>query len=191
MRCYICNSISIPIFCKKCKKSILKPNIKKQIIDNFEIYSFYRYSSIEALLLLKYKSDGFRVLKELANITFKPFLEKYNLEKNSSDELNIIGVDERVKNGYSHIACMTHQINIKGVNILHSSLLSQNQVNYAGKSLSFRKNNPRDFKYRGERDISVILIDDILTTGTTLVEARDTLKKYSVKVDFALVLADV
>ncbi len=186
MRCYICNSISLIIFCKRCKESILRPNIRKEVINHLEIYSFYRYSSIEPLLLLKYKPEGFRVLKALANITFKEFIKEFNTDTN---EVNVIGIDERVKNGYSHIACMTHQMNIKGVNILHSSLLSKNKINYAGKSLNFRKNNPRDFEYIGRKNISVILVDDIITTGTTLIEAKETLKKYNIKVDFALVLA--
>ena len=36
----------------------------------------------------------------------------------------------------------------------------------------------------------VILVDDIVTTGTTILEARDTLQKVGVDVLFALVLAD-
>ena len=36
----------------------------------------------------------------------------------------------------------------------------------------------------------VILVDDIVTTGTTILEARDTLQKAGVDVLFALVLAD-
>ena len=187
LRCYICNSISLPIFCKKCEESILIPDIRKKVINNLEIYSFYRYSTIEPLLLLKYKPEGFRVLKALARITFRKFVKEFNTD---TDEVNIIGIDERVKNGYSHIACMTHQMNIKGVNILHSSLLSKNRVNYAGKNLDFRKNNPRNFEYNGKENISVILVDDIITTGTTLIEAQEILKKYNVTVDFALVLAD-
>ena len=36
----------------------------------------------------------------------------------------------------------------------------------------------------------VILVDDIVTTGTTILEARDTLQKAGTRVLFALVLAD-
>jgi len=186
LRCYICNSLSISIFCKRCKESILKPTIRKKVINNLIIYSFYRYDSIKPLLLSKYKPEGFRILRELAKLTFREFIKEFK-----ADEVNIIGVDEKIRNGYSHIACMTHQMNIQGVNLLHSSLLSRNKINYAGKSLKFRKNNPRDFEYIGKKNISVILVDDIITTGTTLIEARDTLKRYNISVDFALVLADV
>ena len=41
-----------------------------------------------------------------------------------------------------------------------------------------------------KENIDVILIDDIVTTGSTLEEAHDALKKHDVNVLFALVLAD-
>jgi competence protein ComFC len=156
-----------------------------QKIDGLEIYSFYRYSSISEFIKLKYYPQGYRVLKEFAKITFKEFIKNFDKK-----DIYVIGIDEKIKNGYSHIAVMTHQMNIKGVKVLHRSLLAQNKIQYAGKSREFRKNNPREFKYYGKKDISVILIDDIVTTGTTLLEAERTLKVYGVKVEFALVLAD-
>ena len=42
--------------------------------------------------------------------------------------------------------------------------------------------------FQGRLDI--VLIDDIVTTGSTLKEAHDALKKHDVNVLFALVLAD-
>jgi len=187
LRCLSCGLFSISIFCKECKKTILKPNIRKHKIDDLEIYSFYRYSSISPLLQLKYKPEGYRVFKEFAKITLKEFIKEYQEEN-----IYIIGVDEKVKNGYSHTAVMTHQMKNKNTKILHSSLLAQNNIQYAGKSRRYRQDNPRNFKYSGKkRDISVILVDDIFTTGTTLLEAKNTLKKYNIEVDFALVLADV
>ena len=62
---------------------------------------------------------------------------------------------------------------------------------YAGKSLQFRLDNPRDFDYHGKKDVDVILVDDIITTGITLQEAQKVLTQSGVNVLFALVLADV
>jgi competence protein ComFC len=50
--------------------------------------------------------------------------------------------------------------------------------------------NPRDFKYTFKKNINAILIDDIVTTGTTLCEAYSILKKNNINVLFALTLAD-
>jgi competence protein ComFC len=107
-----------------------------------------------------------------------------------SREITIIGIDEKIKNGYSHIASITHQMRSKKSHIQHASLLSQNSITYAGKSLRYRKNNPRDFIYSGKSGIEAILVDDIITTGSTITQAIDTVRQDSVSVEFVLVLAD-
>lgn len=121
-------------------------------------------------------------------MTMQPFIRRFIQEDPSP--ISIIGIDERIKNGYSHVACMTHKMKSDSTQILHASLLSQNSVNYAGKTLQYRLNNPRDFSYTGPGGIDVILVDDIITTGITLQEAQMTLKRHSVNVLFALTLAD-
>jgi competence protein ComFC len=69
--------------------------------------------------------------------------------------------------------------------------MAQNRVNYSGKSLQFRLEHPRDFRYSGKTSIDAILVDDIVTTGITLQEAQKVLTSAGVNVLFALVLADV
>ena len=72
-------------------------------------------------------------------------------------------------------------------NVLHST----NNVQYAGKSLEYRLQNPRNFKYSGKKNIDVILVDDIQTTGITLNEAEEKLKEYGVNVYLKVVLANL
>jgi len=86
---------------------------------------------------------------------------------------------------------LTHAMRHKNVKILHAKLMAKNSIKYAGKSLQFRLENPRRFHYSGLKIIEVILVDDIITTGTTLNEARQLLEKNGVEVLFALTLADV
>ena len=78
----------------------------------------------------------------------------------------------------------------KKSHIQHTSLLSQNSITYAGKSLRYRQSNPRDFIYNGKSDIDAILVDDIITTGSTIAQAIEVLHNSSVTVEFVLVLAD-
>jgi len=80
---------------------------------------------------------------------------------------------------------------MKNVKVQHAKLMANNKVNYSGKNLQFRLENPRDFSYIGKKDIEVILVDDIVTTGTTLKEATQLLKQNGVEVLFALTLAGV
>ncbi len=96
----------------------------------------------------------------------KPFIGDFI--KNYGGSIYIIGVDERVKSGYSHIAILTHHMRQRGVEVLHSKLIAGSDIKYAGKSLKFRLENPREFIYRGRGGIDAILVDDTITTGTTL-----------------------
>lgn len=118
----------------------------------------------------------------------QPFIDKFL--KESDSYVYIIGVDEKIKGGYSHVASLTKDMKRDRSKVLHSSLMSQNSISYAGKTLQYRLNHPREFLYSGHRDIDAILVDDIVTTGITLQEAEDTLNMSSVNVLFALTLAD-
>lgn len=189
MRCLSCHRLSIATFCKLCHKKLLQPTITKRTVNGLEVYSFFKYQHIQDLLLTKHTPQGFKVYKALARLSFKLFMQ--NFLKNSHSKVYLLGVDEQVKSGYSHVALLTHSMKDKRVTVLHSKLMAKNSVKYAGKSLDYRLKNPRNFTYSGVNNIEVILIDDIITTGTTLKEAKEVLAKQKVEVLFALTLADV
>jgi len=189
MRCLSCYKLSFDAFCKTCQEQLLKPNITKHVVDGLDVYSFFNYQNIEDLLLTKHTPQGFKVYKALAKISFRPFIEKFI--KEDSREIYVVGVDEHVKYGYSHVALLTHELRYKGVKILYGKLMATNGIKYSGKSLQFRLENPRGLLYHGFKDIEVILVDDIITTGTTLKEAKKVLQKSGVEVLFSLTLASV
>ena len=176
-RCIICNSFSFSHICKNCK-GLLRP----EFIRNGDVISFYRYEDIEFLIKFKYEKFGSFVFRELS-YPFSIF------SKNYPEILNIIPIDDKIEKGYSHTAILASAM--KKDRKLYSVLYAKSNVKYAGKSLEFRLNNPRDFEYRGPRGIDVVLVDDIVTTSTTLNEAKEVLKKYGVNVLFSLVLADL
>ena len=189
MRCLSCHGFSFQTFCKRCLDRLLQPSISKRVLSGLEVYSFFKYQHIEDLLLTKHTPQGYHVYRALAKISFRPFIK--NFIYHDPRDLYVLGIDEDVKSGYSHVALLTHEMRYKGVNILHGKLMAQSDVNYSGKKLQYRLENPREFIYRGKKDIEVILVDDIVTTGTTLKEATQVLEKNGVKVLFALTLADV
>ncbi len=188
MRCMSCQCLSFRTFCKNCEINLLSPSISKRTIGTLDVYSFYKYSTIENLLLSKHTPQGYRIFKVLANLTLKPFIQQFIAT--DPREINIIGVDEKVKNGYSHVALLTHAMKSNGVNILHSSLLASNEIKYSGQSLQYRITHSRGFVYTGKKAIAVILVDDIITTGSTLQQAQSVLLQSGVRVLFALTLAD-
>lgn len=189
MRCYSCSKLSFNILCKKCQEKLFKPTICTKKIGTMDIISFYRYSSIESLLHTKHKPEGYRIYKALANITMKPFIKEF--VENNDGNVYIVGVDEHIQSGYAHVSLLTRAMKYKTAIPLHAALMATNRVNYSGKSLQFRLENPREFIYTGVEDVHAILVDDIVTTGITLQEAQKVLMQHGVNVLFALTLADV
>ena len=189
MRCYSCAKLSFTIICDTCKEQLFRPTISTRTIGTLDVISFYKYSTIESLLLTKHKPEGYRIYKALAKMTMKPFMKEF-VESDERD-VYIVGIDEYIKGGYAHVALLTKAMKTKYSIPQYSALMATNRVNYAGKSLEFRLENPRDFVYTGKHGVDVILVDDIITTGITLQEAQTVLTEDGVNVLFALTLADV
>ncbi|CAA6798605.1 MAG: Possible purine/pyrimidine phosphoribosyltransferase [uncultured Sulfurovum sp.] len=189
MRCLSCHKISFTTFCKKCQVNLLQPTVSKRTFGSLEVYSFFKYQNIEDLLLTKHTPQGFKLYKALAKLSFKPFIQEFINEDNRT--IYIVGIDENIKSGYAHVALLTHEMKAKNVKVQHAKLMARNKDSYSGKTLQFRLENPRDFVYTGKKGVEVILVDDIVTTGTTLREAVQVLKQNGVEVLFALTLASV
>jgi competence protein ComFC len=180
-KCLICKNFSFEVICKKCQNEFLKPNIK--IKDN--TVSFYNYEEIEWLIKYKYHRFGDGVFKILANNSFRVFAKEIR------ENFFVVPIDDNVNKGFSHTAILANSMNSKFLTPLFNSLYSTNNIKYAGKSIEYRLNNPRNFKYSGPKNIDVILVDDIKTTGTTLNEAKGVLEKFGVNVYLSVVLADL
>jgi len=147
-----------------------------------DILSFYDYDEVDFLLKFKYHKFGSRIFWILS----KPLKE---FAKNFQEKAYLIPIDDNPKKGYSHTAILAKAMQTQNLKPLFNSLRAKNDVKYAGKSLEFRLKNKRDFEYKGKRGIDVILVDDIVTTKTTLNEAIEVLKKSEVNVLFSVVLA--
>ena len=132
----------------------------------------------------KYHPFGSRIFEVLAKNSFFHFAQTYKYKIFS------ICVDDNTKKGYSHSAILNKYLKTNYITPLYKTLLSQSGVRYASQSLEFRLNNPRDFKYTGAKNIDVILVDDIVTTGTTLKEAKEVLARHGVNVAFCMSLVD-
>ena len=188
MRCFSCSKLSVHILCKQCVDQLFVPTITTRKVGTLDVISFFKYSTLETLLHSKHKPEGHRIYKALANMTMKPFIEAF--VKNDNRDVYIVGIDEYVKSGYAHVALLTSAMKTQTSIPQYSVLMSQNRVNYSGKSLQFRLEHPREFIYKGRQNVDVILVDDIITTGITLQEAQKVLLSHGVNVLFALTLAD-
>ena len=184
MRCLLCERWSLPLICKACQRRFLQPRIsQRKLFGDFTVYSFYPYSEIKDLLLTKHTPIGRGVYKILAQNSLRLFAKEF------SSQAFVIPIDDLIEGGYSHTAILARALRSSYLTPLYGSLRARNRVNYSGKSLAYRLQNPRNFHYRGPKS-EIILVDDIVTTGTTLKEAYSVCYGEGADVLFALVLAD-
>lgn len=104
--------------------------------------------------------------------------------------LNIVPIDDKSKEGYAHTAILAKSLQSKILKPFYQSLHAQNSISYSGQDLAFRIANPRNFKLKRQPKFDVILVDDIITSGTTLGEAQSFLEKENIQTIMAITLAD-
>lgn len=186
MKCLICEALSLSLVCKDCDKRLaIFPN-KRLEQGGFCIYSFYEYQSIELLLKSKYSLIGSRIYKYLAKKACKYFSDEV---KGDFSKVYAIGIDDRVEQFYSHSGVIVKGFS-KVFKPLFGTLKASNDIHYAGKSLKYRQENKKGFVYSGKCGIDAVLIDDIITSGESIKEAKAVLEKSNVNVLFALTLSD-
>ena len=195
MRCYNCGVFTLLGFCQHCLAELgdfslgSRSFFDEKRAEFFKVYYFYKYSSIKHLLHSKHKFYGYFVLRFLARLSFGRFEDFFRGE--NLPTINALPLDDRVKNAlYSHSAILARALKSKHIKPIFGALQAQNELKYSGKSLSFRQKNKRKFKLLKPLKHPVILVDDIITTGSSMLEARAILEKKQISVLFGLVLAD-
>ncbi len=183
----LCESPSFTHICSNCQEIFLTPSIyKRKILNNTEVISFYKYSDIKSLLFTKHTDLGFYIYSILAKNSFKKFAENFNY----SDTVSSIAVDDNIKSGYSHTAILNKNLKSQNIKPEFNRLRAKNPIPYSGKSKEFRLMHPRNFVFKSSSIKDIILVDDIITTGYTLTQAIQTIKKAKREVLFCLTLAD-
>lgn len=188
MKCILCQNLSFKLICKECNKKIAISPKQRKSFDGFMIYSFFDYQDIEYLLKSKYSLIGSRIYKILARKAFLYFKDNIDSAFNNIDVYGI-GIDDRVKKYYSHSGVIVNEFK-EIFRPLFGSLISTNDIQYAGKSLQYRQSNRKNFIYKGKSSIDAVLFDDVVTSGLSIKEAREILIQNGVNVLFALTLSD-
>ena len=185
MRCLVCRRLSWRYVCTDCQAEYLRPSVhKRTLLPGFDVVSFYAFDEIEEFLKAKYAIFGNFIYKTIAKNSLTLFAQNF------ASEAFVVPVDARLNAmGFSHTAVLARAMRTKFLKPRYDTLYASNDVNYAGKSLAFRLANPRGFRYSGPVG-DVILVDDVVTTGTTLKEAYTAVRRAGANPLFALVLAD-
>lgn len=187
MKCLMCESFSLTHICNSCQELFLSPSIyKRKISNNIEVISFYKYSEIKKLLHTKHTDLGYYIYSILAKNSFKRFTDDFNF----SNKINSIAIDDNIQSGYSHTAILNKELRSDFIEPLYNTLRADNRISYSGKSREFRLLNPRNFELNNFKEKELILVDDIITTGSTLTQAIQTIEQNKKEVLFCLTLAD-
>ncbi|MDR2639564.1 MAG: ComF family protein [Helicobacteraceae bacterium] len=183
MRCLLCSKASLSIICKECFEAIaVYPRV--HTLQNLKAITFYDYDDIAPLTNAKYYPFGSFALKRLAAKAFKPFFGDLKLENQAA----LIPIDDCVGSWYSHTAILAKAGAAGMVTPRFGALRAKSQAKYAGQTLAFRLSRPRRFVFKDFREQNAILLDDLITTGTTLLEAAAALEKRGKTALFAVAL---
>lgn len=162
------------------------PAPKKHLIEGrLNVISFFAYDDVEPLIKTKYHPFGTRTLTRLSRRAFQPFFADLALEQPAA----LLPIDDRPGQWFSHTAALARAAEGGSVQARYGKLRATAKLHYAGQSLAFRKNNPRKFAVQPFGETAAVLLDDLMTTGTTLLEAADAIEKTGKSVLFAVVLA--
>lgn len=187
MRCMMCERFSLTHICSACQKSLLSPTLhKRTIMGSIPVYSFFPYHEIEPLLLTKHTDVGYYIYTILAKRSLGAFATQWEYKNTVAS----IGIDDHAVSGYSHTAVLNRALKSPNITPLYGKLRASQHYKYAGKSVEERLINPRRFVYTPFSENEVILVDDIVTTGTTLSEAAEVLHTQGKKVILCLTLTD-
>lgn len=187
MRCLSCGNLSFSSICKSCRENLLEPTFNKRELEKgFFVYSFYPYEDIKEFINTKYEFYGDRVFNILAGLAFKKFADNFEMD----EKITAIPIDDHTRHEFSQTAILAKHLRSKYFKVKYNSLKAENKVKYAGRDLEFRRKNPRSFKYIGEKNLKVVLVDDLVTTGSTILEAKAVLETIGCEVLFALTLSD-
>jgi len=184
----MCENLSLTHICSHCQENFLQPSLyKRKLQNNIEVISFYIYDDIKELLHTKHSDLGFYIYTILAKRSMAKFAEVFDVE----ERVVSIAIDDHIKSGYSHTAILNKHLKSRVIRPLFNKLRAKNSISYSGKSREFRILNPRDFQLKSFKENYVILVDDIITTGTTLTQAIELLTRANKEVLFCLTLCDV
>jgi len=184
----MCENLALTHICPSCQELFLKPSLYKRRLSNgIEVISFYKYKEIKELLHTKHTDLGYYIYTILAQNSFRKFAEEFEF----SDKIVSIAIDDSVESGYSHTAILNRALESKYIKPIYSHLRAQNRVSYSGQSREFRLLNPRDFSFKQFKGDEVILVDDIITTGSTLTQAIESMRMNKKEVVLCLTLSDV
>lgn len=202
MRCVNCGAFSLRMICTACAANLAECRLSMRQVEGFSVFYYYGYSEIRELILSKHHEYGAAVLARIASLSLAKFPLHLQREISANPQnyetfktggvfkFNIVPLDDDARSGYSHTAILARALKSELVEPKFHCLRAQNRVKYSGQSLEFRLKHKRNFKILTPPQFPVILVDDIITSGLSMLQARETLMQGGFMPVCGLVLAN-
>ena len=145
-------------------------------VKGFSVFYCYGYSEIRELILSKHHEYGAAVLARIASLSLAKFplhlqreisANPQNYEAFKTDgifKFNAVPLDDDSRSGYSHTAILARALKSELIEPKFHCLRAQ-----------FRLKHKRNFKILTPPQFPVILVDDIITSGLSMLQARESL----------------
>lgn len=163
--------------CEECRKQLAYCPCKIKIQD-IEVKSFYQYNEMMKGLILQYKECYDEALKD---IFFAELKDKIHFKYHDYKVVLVPSSKTNLKRrGFNHLALMCQSLRLPIADILEKrNDISQNNLNYAER---FKMVENIQIKQNATVPEKILLIDDLLTTGSSIYGAYKALKPYSEKI---------
>ena len=193
MRCIYCDSsidkinlISLflkeDVLCSDCRRK-MKINKAYIKLNNIKIETLFNYDEgIFKDLLIQYKE----CYDEALAPTFLYLLEEYIKIKYFGYKIMFVpsSIEKSTLRGFNHLQLIFKNVRLKTIN----GLLMKEELIQEGKDFKQRSKMVDNYVYRGEKLDKVLIVDDVITTGSSVLGVYNAIKPHANKVK-VLVLA--
>ena len=192
VHCFGCRAIGIEI-CSKCRK-YWNPHFYFQNIDGLTVYSSIKYSPVARSILLGAKENSLKIADELIIDSLLNCLHRLPARVLRSAVLMPVPGSKRAirKRGRDFILDLTSEVSMRsGIPMMSGIKINRKLLDQSGLNALDRKRNIHGAfevdvisseSFKGE----VLLVDDLVTTGATLLEAKRALNSGGIPVNRAI-----
>ena len=150
--------------CPECRGK-LKPKRTIVKVEEMEVETFYEYDGMYKSLLLQYKECLDEALKKVFLYELSDYI---NMRYHGYLICFVPSSKEKLESrGFSHLKLMFEEVKLKQL----KGLRMKEELCQEGMDLDQRKRMLNNFVYEGKQADRVLLVDDVLTSGSTLLGA--------------------
>ncbi len=192
MYCSMCGKLRWHIICKDCLKHLEYIDSKRVLDNGMKVFSSFALSELKLLLASKNNIIGSRIFKRLGIYGISNFFERYkDLAALNHQKIAVLSIRNKTIGMYSHSAILAQCFRAYGFKVFHNALIIGNDSHFSHLKRKERQELGRSFHFHFKHDyLAMILVDDIITTGQTLLEASNIIMQNSYTPLFAWTLCD-